>query len=263
MALLAVTASLLVLGSCATIRVFTDFAEVLRDAGYDDVAVTIDSRGAGVLVVSASAPGGDTLDEAHDRAAELVWRRFPRRFEGARITIDGERRNHTRAQLEETYGPRPASLDETDLTDEVTRFGVTALVAAAVGGVVVLVGAGLVVFFVLRARRRRPPGPTVFVPPGTHPPGVSHPTPWMPVESSPPQWQPTPGEAAQPPTAPPTLTPPPPPSAWPSPGAMSSPAPSPTTRHAPPEDRSTRRRLGRRPPGPTPPPDQTPPGWER
>lgn len=252
---------MLLLGSCSTIRVFTDFAGVLRDAGFDDVAVTIDSRGAGVLVVSASGPAGDTLDEAHERAAELVWQRFPRRFEGVRITVDGERRDHTRAQLEEEYGPRPASLDETDLTDEVTRFGVTALVAAAIGGVVVVVGIVVVVLLVVRARRRRPPRPA-FAPPGAYPHGGGgHPTPWMPVEvPTPAQWPP-PGDA--PGAAGPPSPPPPPPPTWPPPGETGGPAVAPSDLRPRSEDCSTRRRLGRRPPGPTPPSDHTPPGWER
>ncbi|HYI60414.1 MAG TPA: hypothetical protein VEW93_01265 [Acidimicrobiales bacterium] len=171
---LLVALGLVLLGACSTIRVFTDFGAVLRDAGFGDVTVTIDSRGPSTLVVTASAPGGDTLTEAHDLAAELAWQRFPRRFEELRVTLDGERREHTRAQLEEAYGPRPAGLDETDLGDEVTRFGVTALVSVMVVGLVVMAGVAVAVVLVIRARRRRRPAQgdrPVDPPPPWPPPG--------------------------------------------------------------------------------------------
>lgn len=221
----AAVALLTALAGCASFGVFTDLAEVLEGAGYTDVDVSFDGRNPDTVVVRASSPVGDTVAEAHATAAELVWTRFPRRFAAVRVTIDGERQVHTRAALQERFGPRPAALDETELAEDLTRYSLVTVIGVVVAGLVVVAGSGTVVLLLMRARRRVAPGSG----PWGAPPG---PRPWMPTADAP-------DAAVLPPL--------------PRPDAAPAPAPA---RSGPPP-------VGRRPRGPVPPPSQTPPGWER
>ena len=107
---------------CSTIEAFTDLTGALRAEGFTDVEATVGGGDPVVLVVKADAPPGSTTDEALDEATEIVWTTFPRRFDVLQLTVDGEGRRLDYAEIEADLGARPARLDETDLTDEVTRL---------------------------------------------------------------------------------------------------------------------------------------------
>lgn len=239
--LLALAVALVALAACSTISSLSGLIEDLRDEGFTDVTANVDTSDTSVLVVSADAPGATEVSEAQDQAAEVVWTRFPRRFEGLRVSIDGERREWTYAELEQELGARPDGLDDTDLQGDVDRLAVYVLVGALGAGVVGLIAVGLIVAVVVRNRRKVAP-PTRIQP--WMPPGV-------PTGPTPPPggWTPAP-----PAVAPPPPPPPPPGASWTEPAT---PAPDART-----DARTDARRLGRRPRGPRPDAAHTPPGWD-
>ncbi len=252
--------------SCSTVRAFTDLDSALTDAGFTSTQVSVGGSDPVTLTVSADAPAGDSTEEAQDAAAQVVWESFPRRFEQARITIDGEERTVTPTELRERFGDRPAGLDEHgDLGDDVTRLSIGLIVGILVAGVVVVALIAVVAVVVVRRRRRaagpRPGGPEV---PWAPPPGLGG-TPAAPVPPTggwgppvggtpqPPGGGAGPGGSSPPPSTPPLAPPAEPPSAQPD---VVPEAPDPT-----PESRADARRKGRRVPGPRPPASQIPPGW--
>ncbi|QYG92026.1 hypothetical protein HC251_05965 [Iamia sp. SCSIO 61187] len=244
--LLVVAVALVALAACSTISSLSGLIEDLQDEGFTDVSANVDTSDTSVLVVSAGAPGATDVEEAQDQAAEIVWTRFPRRFEGLRVSIDGERREWTYAELEEELGARPDGLDDTELQDDFNRLAVYVVVGALVAGVVGLVAVGLIVLVVVRNRRKAAGPPTRIQP--WMPPGVpTGPTPppggWAPA--------PSPPTAATGPSLekPPVATPPPSGASWSEPATPA------------PDARSDARRLGRRPRGPRPDAAHTPPGW--
>ena len=243
----------LALAACSSVEPFTDLTTELGDAGFDNPSVFVLAEDPAVLTVRAGAPAGKTTAEGHDAANRLVWTRYPRRFERLRVTIDGERRDHTRAQLAEALGPRPEGLEDGSLDDDVGRlvtWTVVGLLGLGLGG---LAFVGLIVLLVVRSRRRSgrsrprpvPLHPAPWAPAGHPPAGAPGPAPVPPPGG----WTPAAPGAWAPPA--PGATPPPP-ATW---------APSPTASPAddlPPADA---RQLGRRPRGPRPPATQLPPGW--
>lgn len=294
-----VLAVLAVLAGCSTVRAFTDLTSELESAGFTSTQVNVAGGDPVALTVRANAPSGDTTDEGHDAAAEIVWDTFPRRFAEARISIDGDDRTVTRAQMQDRYGDRPAELDDGgELSDDINRVGVGVLVALLAGGVLVVAIVGLVVLLVVRSRRRRAGSrPGLYGPPGSE----MTPAPWAPRPVDAPADPPTgspPRPASSPPsgpTAPPGGTaapggPVPPAAGWipapPSPGwdphperaaPQPSPPPPPGSDPAtdgapgngapgepaptPQEVRAEARRTGRPVRGPRPPDTQLPPGW--
>lgn len=262
----AVTLLVALVAGCSTVRAFTDLDTALRDAGFTDTRVNVAAGDPVALTVSADAPPGDSAEEAQTKAAEVIWTTFPRRFEEARISIDGDSRTVTRDQLQEQFGDRPAGLDDQgDLADDVNRVGVTFLVGVLLTGLVIVLVGGVTALLIVRRRRRSAPrratGPREpWAPPPTQPGGA-------PAGAVPPAggWgDPQPGEA--PPQGPsaPTTAPSPggPPAEVPPTG--SSPGPSAAIPVHPRSDRETRadaRRLGRPARGPRPPATQVPRGW--
>ena len=252
-ALVLALAVVAVLAACSTISSFTNLIEELQEEGFTDVSANIDQRNASSLVVSADAPDDTTVTDAQDQAAEVVWTRFPRRFEGLRVTIDGEREEWTYDQLEDDLGPRPEGLEDGDLGDDINQVALIAVIGTLAAGVVGILVVGLIVFLVVRANRRnRPPRPSwpapqPWMPPPSGVPSAGGPVPppggWAPVGAPP---GPAPG--------PPSLAKAPVP-----PGGPVAPVPpGPTGRR--PRDPDARR-LGRRPRRPAPDQAHTPPGW--
>lgn len=287
-AALLVIAALAFLAGCSTIGSLAALIEDLRDEGFGDVSVTIDQRDTSVLVVSADAPGGTAVGDAQDKAADVVWTRFPRRFDGLRVTIDGERAEWTYEELEDELGPRPEGLEDGDLGDDVNRVAVIGLIGVLVAG---LVGIGiivLVVVLVVRSSRRKaaagpptqpwmPPGvPTAggpVPPPGGWAPASAPPGPPRPPGPSappgPPTWSgpvdpTTPRPWAPPPPTPPSLAKDPLPPA--SPGEATTPLGSDPDRPGTPADEDTHPAApphgpGTPPPAPDGAPTAVPPGF--
>ena len=250
---------LALLAGCGTVRAFTDLDGALRDAGFTSTRVNVAGSDPVALTVRADAPAGDSTEEGQDAAAELVWTTFPRRFDEARITIDGQSRTVTPAQLQERFGDRPAGLDDQTLGDDFDRIGIGIVLGVLVAGVLAVGIAGLVALVVVRRRRRRRPPPLVGGPPA----------PWAPTAGPVPPpggWGPpqAPPVTPSPPTAPsPTAPPAPPPSAPDDPTSPAAATPPPWT-PAPLSHREARadaRRRGRPVRGPRPPSTQLPPGW--
>src|SRR3954452_5602049 len=105
-AVVVVTALLMVVAtSCGTISAFVDLSDELSDAGFSDVSVNVDSNSGGAgLRIDATAPPGDTTEEARRKAAEIAWTTFPRRFESLQLDIGGTV-VLDRSQLEAEFGP--------------------------------------------------------------------------------------------------------------------------------------------------------------
>lgn len=258
-----VAVALVVLGACSTIGSLSGLIEDLQDEGFTDVSANVDTSDTSVLVVSADPPGATDVEEAQDQAAEIVWTRFPRRFEGLRVSIDGDRQEWTYAELEEELGARPAGLDDADLQGDFDRLAVYVVVGALVTGGVGLAAVGLIVLVVVRNRRKAPPPTRIqpWMPPGvptgpTPPPRGWTPAPTPPAASPTSPRPPAPQTTGGPTTGGPSRetravpTPPPAGASWSDPAT---PAPA---------ARTDARRLGRRPRGPRPDAAHTPPGWD-
>lgn len=277
-----------VAGGCGTVRAFTDMTAALEDEGFDKVQVNVAGGDPVALTVKADGPPSRSTDEAHRVASELVWDEFPRRFEEARFTFDGDRRTVTRSELQQRFGDRPEGLDDQDLAEDINRIGLGLVLTLLVAGLATIAVIGLVTVLVVRSRRRSPrlpppafppvgpgPGPAPWAPPA---PGSSAAPPGPPpsagsIPTTPPAWKDPPTTPPTPPTAPawndpPTVSAGRPGSDRPGPAPGLEPAAdrsssSESATDAPPrrEGKTDRPRLGRSPRGPRPPASHTPPGW--
>lgn len=246
--------SAVLLGACGSFTSLDQIDGRLRAEGFGDVDVTVDERNFSAVVVTADAPRGSTPREGELQAAEVVWDAFPRRFALLRTEIDGRDRRWTYSQLSERFGDRPDRLDRRDLEDDGNRFLVVSALALLVVAVLVLATLAAVAILITRANRRRSaasPPSQPWMPPGHAP--VPPPDGWAPAAGV------SLEKDAEPPADDGSPVPPTPPPSWTG-GPASAPAPPPL-RKEPRPDRAEARRIGRRPPGPTPDAAHTPPGW--
>lgn len=109
-----VLVGLAALAGCA-IQSITELDTDIRKAGLRDVSTTVEVARGSVVVVNASAGRGQTVEEAQDEVAQVVWDTFPHRFDRLRVTIDDEAETWSYAELERDLGDRPASLDVGEL----------------------------------------------------------------------------------------------------------------------------------------------------
>jgi hypothetical protein len=194
---------------CGTIGAFVDLQENLQDAGFSDVNVNVDSDSGGdVLRIEATGPPGDTPAEAQQKAAEIAWTTFPRRFELLRLDIGGQSVTLNRAQLEQEFGARDPDLDDKELEDDVRNLGIGLLIALAVGFVLCV---GLIILIIVLVRRsgkkKRAQQQQQWGGPGG--PGYGQPQypqlygqppqPQPPPQQQPPGWGPPPGQQPPPP----------------------------------------------------------------
>jgi hypothetical protein len=218
------TTLVLLASSCGTISAFVDLDRELKDQGFRDVSVNVDTASGGdTLRIEADPPPGDTIEEATREAAHTAWTTFPRRFESLELRIGGVIQRLDRTQLTQMFGPRPAHLDDKALGDDIRRLGVGLLIALAAGFVLCV---GLIVLIVVLVRRsskrkrmQQPPwggGPGYGYPPppygqppyGQQPPYGAPPQPgqWQPgqwpPQQTPPGWQPPPPQQPPPQTPP-------------------------------------------------------------
>jgi len=185
-------AALLVAG-CGTISAFVDLQDSLEAEGFSDVNVNLGS-GDGLLI-EGRAPSGLARAEAEDRAAEIAWTEFPRRFDTLTVELNGGSRAFDRNELETQFGPRPSGLDDKQLEDDVRNIGVGVIIALVAGAVLCLGLIILVIVLVRRSGRKKRerfaaayPG---YAQPGAYPPppggGYGAPPPPAPPQQ-PPGW---------------------------------------------------------------------------
>jgi hypothetical protein len=156
------SAVVLLLASCNTIRGLVDTEEALERAGYTEVDVGFDSANGfdrvDVTLRPPSTEGG--AETQAEQAARIMWTTFPLRFDLLRIDLLGSfegpsTTTYTYGEMVEIFGPRPAELDDKELGDDVVRTGVVIAVVLAVGGLLFLGALTLAVVLVVRAGRRR------------------------------------------------------------------------------------------------------------
>ncbi|MBA3302664.1 MAG: hypothetical protein H0U26_02185 [Acidimicrobiia bacterium] len=147
-AALGVALAALVVAACGTIGAFLDLQEALEGEGFSDVSVNLGS-GDG-LAISGRAPSSLDRTEAENRAAEIAWTEFPRRFDTLTVELNGGSRAFDRQELEAQFGPRPAGLDDKELEDDVRNISVGLIIALVAGAVLCL---GLIILVVVLVRR--------------------------------------------------------------------------------------------------------------
>jgi hypothetical protein len=243
--LLATAAALLAGCDLATGTVRT--ATELQEAGIRNPDLQYDG-GTATLNYDAD-PNPLEVRREQDEAARIIWENLPFQVERIVVSPSGSvfpSRDYSRAELEQTLGPRPADLDRS-VEDIARRATLIAVVIALVALVLVI----LIILLVVRAVRRRPaPQPAGSWPQGAgnQPWGQPGPQQGWGQPGQPPAWsQPAPPPpqppqqpwGAQPPT--PGWPPPPPPPGRPAPPEAQPPArgPGDTQRlepGAPPED---------------------------
>lgn len=167
--------ALLVLAACTTVRGIIDTERALEDAGFTDVDTGFESAEGFDQIEIAVRPvstEGDAESEA-DQAASVVWTTFPLRFDFLQVELLGPFEQYTTTytygELAEIFGPRPANLDDKELSDDVVRAGLGIAIVLAVGGIVFLAGVVLAIVMGVRTSRRRqsvtpPPWPPVVGP---------------------------------------------------------------------------------------------------
>ncbi len=188
--LLGAVAALLLAASCGTIRTLVDLDNDLKAAGFSDLHVnTNESNGFSTVTVRASS------GPSPSRAAEVVWKKFPRRVDSVVVELNSQSTFFSRSEMRDRFGPRPAGYDDKTIGSDVRSGVVTFLLVLFA---VFVVGGGIIAFIVLKVhsnkRKRR-------IAAGGYP--------------NPPQWGPPPGAWGQPPQPGPWGQPqPPPPAQW-------------------------------------------------
>jgi hypothetical protein len=174
--LVLVVAAVTLLGSCGAAKAQTNLAQALQDAGFQNVETKPTTAETLRVTVDPLAGAAET---SHDRAAEVVWTEFDRRFEFLEVDVRTQRtRTYRYADLQDKFGPRPSGLDDKSLKDDVTSLAIWGIVALVAG---LLLCVGLVVLIIVvttrRSRRRRanaaqwPPGYGGYGSPGYPPAG--------------------------------------------------------------------------------------------
>jgi len=153
-------AGLLVLATsaCSAASTTTDAvgtSQKLSQQGY--VVDGLESRPNDNLLAKVTVLSGQSLDGVASTTAKVVWGAMPVRITTLDVEANGAgkqvAKHFTRAQLEQTYGARPAGLDQdvtvaaTNVAMDVLKVG--ALILAALAAI-----AAAVVLIVIRMRRR-------------------------------------------------------------------------------------------------------------
>jgi hypothetical protein len=143
--------------SCAASGALDATAQVraeLRSQGFDDAGVHVGSlsgvRSEDVVTVVLV---DDEIDPviAREAAAGAVWDALPVSFDRLIVEYQSESVNATYAELEESLGPRSASVEEQSV-DDLISSGVRMIALGS--GVILLVLVGVIVLVVMAVRRR-------------------------------------------------------------------------------------------------------------
>jgi hypothetical protein len=161
---LLVVATVLVAG-CSFATGMISTLSALGDAGIDNPDISGGSDR--VILTYDSSAGPDGISQEQDRAAEVMWVKFPLRLSELTVvarsgpTAVPVRRTYSRSDLESRFGPRPSGLDNTtgDVEQAARDTARNVVIGLVIGGIVLLVLVVLVIVLVVRATRRRPPAP--------------------------------------------------------------------------------------------------------
>jgi hypothetical protein len=148
----AVALCALLLGGCGRVYDVAETKRALKQAGYSDVSVSLDTAGGlGFARVELSNDGGPRPE----RAAELVWDTLAVRFYTLSIVVDGEHAAfYTYDEAEQEFGPRDPSLNRRQIDEELVAGGLKLMLLLSAGA---LLSVGVVVGMavaVVRATRR-------------------------------------------------------------------------------------------------------------
>lgn len=149
------------LAGCGTVSAINDTEKALTDDGFRDVTISFAPTDIEIDRFQMSASRHQDLRgiEAVERAEEIVWNEFPRRFDRLEVRVGTESGAADRAELEARFGPRDPELDDKSIGDDVEEgfrlFGIGAAIVAGLGvlsciGVIVLI-----VVLVTRSSRKR------------------------------------------------------------------------------------------------------------
>ncbi len=210
---------LALLAGCGSLAAAGQLQGALGQDGFTNPSVNVsNTNGVDTVTVTASAHSSLAGQEAVNRAAEITWTTFPRRFDRLEVTVGSDQQSGSYQDLAQFFGPRNPQLDAQTIGGD---FGGT-LIGVGVGILVVIIAVVvLVVLLVRRSSRRRrqagqpppgaypppgypppgqaPPGypPPGYPPPGNPPPPGGYPPPGQPPQGYPPQGYPPPGYPSQ------------------------------------------------------------------
>jgi hypothetical protein len=161
---LLIVATVLVAG-CSFATGMISTLSALGDAGIDNPDISGGSDR--VTLTYDSSAGPDGISQEQDKAAEVMWVKFPLRLSELTVvarsgpTAIPVQRTYSRSQLESRFGPRPSGLDNTtgDVEQAARDTARNVVIGLVIGGIVLLVLVVLVIVLVVRATRRRPPAP--------------------------------------------------------------------------------------------------------
>jgi hypothetical protein len=148
----ALLAAAVLLAGCELVTGTVETASELERAGIQHPNLNYDG-GTATLEYDADPDPAEAAAE-QDRAAAIIWRNLPFRIEEIVVTPSGgdiPSRGWSRAELEQTLGPRPADLDRS--LEDIAR---QATLIAGLVALVLLLLIILVIVLVVRAVRRRP-----------------------------------------------------------------------------------------------------------
>jgi hypothetical protein len=136
--------AVLATGSCTMVNGLRDTQSSLAAAGFADVRVD-PARNAGSAIVldvryRTAAAAREAVTAEHLRAAEIVWREAPLRFDRVRVRATNEPATCAgrcgvelaRAELQDRFGARDPGLDQ-DVLLELLVVGATSLLAIVLG----------------------------------------------------------------------------------------------------------------------------------
>lgn len=142
-------AGLVVVGGCGAVTELIRLQQRIEDAGYRVESVFHEDFGRSANEVQIEARSGSRGQEppaGQEDIAEIVWTTYPRRFDVVRVELDNDITVFSRAELQERFGVRDASLDARDFGDDieggvraVAWYGLVVLVAGAIAIVTTLV----------------------------------------------------------------------------------------------------------------------------
>jgi hypothetical protein len=156
-----VVVAVALISGCTVVKGTISTISSLQKAGFENPQINTSESAINVNVGCK----GDDLDAAAKEAARIVWLELPLPIEALSVVCrngfgGSGTFSQSRDELEETFGARPAKLDEPVNEDDIRNVAIGVAIAGVVG---LLILAGIIVAIVLLVRRNRrnrqpPPG---------------------------------------------------------------------------------------------------------